>query len=41
MSGIGKAICGAVGTLLLGFALGPAARGDNPGETLSKRKCAA
>jgi mono/diheme cytochrome c family protein len=39
MSGIIKAICGAAGAFLLACAFGPAARGDNPGETLYKQKC--
>ena len=41
MSGICKAICGAAGAMLLAFAIAPAARADNPGETLFKQKCAA
>jgi cytochrome c6 len=41
MSRISKTICGTTYAMLLAFAIAPAARGDNAGETLFKQKCAA
>jgi len=40
MSGINKAVSAAACGLFLAFAFAPVARGDNPGETLYKQKCA-
>lgn len=40
MNKINQAICGALGVLLLGLMIGPAAWGDSAGETLFKQKCA-